>query len=1041
MRSNDLTAILRKSGLAATVFLMGYGIAVAQTSATVSLTAAPANAELADGQVPMWGYTCGTGAAKPTGGASCAALNPNAGGNWSPVVITVPYSALGTSLQISLTNGLTFNTGGTPAANTLPTSLVIVGQLGGGLGAPPTTTASPTHDPKGATWPASGPATGSSCVPNPLPGNDPASTGTFCPPGQLPRVQSFAAEVAPGSTVALPAWNNLNPGTYLIESGTHPSIQGPMGLYGVLVVTAPGQAYAGVTYDADATLLFSEIDPVQNRAVATAVETAGFAETNVWSGLAGKCGDPAAPVGVVDTCYPPTVNYDPRYYLINGVSFDRSNPAGSSTPLLAPTTVGGTVAATTGQVLLRLVNAGLRMHVPAVVGRNLTLYAEDGNLLPGVPKVQSDVFMSAGKTYDVGIKPATSGGNYNAATYAVYDRQLSLSTNNQRDGGMLAYLNIAGATTGAGTAASASSVTVNPDSYFLVAGNVLSVSNPAKGLIANDVGVYGVTVLAGPSGTGSTLTLNADGTFSYTPGTGVTSDSFTYCANGTVASAACSSGKSATVTLAACTGTCLGGAPAGVADNYTSNIATRLQVGSPGVLQNDTDPSGLALSVDLASVQPGAGFTSLTVNPDGSFAASVASAGTYTFTYQAKNTHGTPSGTVTATLNFLPASNLGVTVVDAKNRKAITDYRWIIEEDRTFWSDPKCQINSTDPSLRPATCPPLPVQSLGYNFHTASMPVVAAGCVGPVSCEQGQTINGVTPVACDVGDGQCRTSTDQKVAVTPDQVHLDPNKRYYISVMAGDGVNPVISGAGGSPDGVRKFDIAKDCGPYDAADVHWIPGGPAGGYPDGTFGCGHMMGGAQISQAQVTAGVSAGINIVLQETPVPTAKATAFVFEDDNPLNGENDAGGGVDIIAPNEPGLGGFEIKLFDQAGGLGDNTGQITYDMFNQPVSNALAGRIDPVSGLDSCPITKRTDGLLGMIPTCPTFESDGKTMSPLAGQVVIENLYPGLYEIQAYPAADRIARGEEWLQTNTLDGGKPHELFIKNDEPAYFQEFGPG
>src|SRR5258707_15048102 len=104
------------------------------------------------------------------------------------------------------------------------------------------------------------------------------------------------------------------------------------------------------------------------------------------------------------------------------------------------------------------------------------------------------------------------------------------------------------------------------------------------------------------------------------------------------------------------------------------------------------------------------------------------------------------------------------------------------------------------------------------------------------------------------------------------------------------------------------------------------------------------------------------------------AKLTLFVFQDDNPLNGENDAGGGVDVIAPNEPGLGGFEIKLFDQAGGLGDATGQITYDMFGQPVSNALAGKKDPVSGLDACPITRRTDGLVGMIPTCPTHESDG-------------------------------------------------------------------
>ncbi|PYX70941.1 MAG: hypothetical protein DMG78_17130, partial [Acidobacteria bacterium] len=51
------------------------------------------------------------------------------------------------------------------------------------------------------------------------------------------------------------------------------------------------------------------------------------------------------------------------------------------------------------------------------------------------------------------------------------------------------------------------------------------------------------------------------------------------------------------------------------------------------------------------------------------------------------------------------------------------------------------------------------------------------------------------------------------------------------------------------------------------------------------------------------------------------------------------------------------------------------------------------------------------------------------------------PGRYGIIATPAADRIAAGEEWLQTNTLDGGKDHEAFIKAGEPAYFQEFGPG
>ena len=108
---------------------------------------------------------------------------------------------------------------------------------------------------------------------------------------------------------------------------------------------------------------------------------------------------------------------------------------------------------------------------------------------------------------------------------------------------------------------------------------------------------------------------------------------------------------------------------------------------------------------------------------------------------------------------------------------------------------------------------------------------------------------------------------------------------------------------------------------------------------------------------------------------------------------------------------------------------------------MSNSLAGFIDPITGQDACPITKRGDGLVGMIPTCPLFEADGVTQSPLAGQAVIANLYPGLYEIVATPAADRIGRGEEWLQTNTLDGGKAHEAFIKANEPGYFQEFGPG
>src|SRR5437667_3563902 len=150
-----------------------------------------------------------------------------------------------------------------------------------------------------------------------------------------------------------------------------------------------------------------------------------------------------------------------------------------------------------------------------------------------------------------------------------------------------------------------------------------------------------------------------------------------------------------------------------------------------------------------------------------------------------------------------------------------------------------------------------------------------------------------------------------------------------------------------------------------------------------------------------------------------------------------------------NEAGLGQFNIILYDDAGGTGDATGQMTYDMFNQPLVNSLAGTIDPVSTLDACPISTFSrsgaadptqTGITGTIVTCPKYEADGKTLSPLAGQAVVANLMPGRYGVVATPGADRIAKGEEWLQTNTLDGQKAHDSFLRIGEPSFFQEFGP-
>ena len=112
-------------------------------------------------------------------------------------------------------------------------------------------------------------------------------------------------------------------------------------------------------------VLLSEIDPVQNKAVQAAVSTAGFNETTVWSGQPGGCGNPSS--STYHTCYPPAVNYTPLYYMINGVAFNKTNANASL--FAASNYIASPPAATaTGTVLVRLVNAGVHMHVPSIAG-------------------------------------------------------------------------------------------------------------------------------------------------------------------------------------------------------------------------------------------------------------------------------------------------------------------------------------------------------------------------------------------------------------------------------------------------------------------------------------------------------------------------------------------------------------------------------------------------------------------------------------------------------------------------------------------------
>jgi hypothetical protein len=1059
MRSNyycrAITTVRVAAALAILLFLADVSFAQ-----SVGLTATRQTTILPDGNtVAMWGWVCGA-AASP---ATCSALNGAPQAGWQPPLITVPLAAGSTTgtLTITLTNNLP-----------VETSLTIVGQLGGGLGTPVRETG-PRLDgahqgQTEATWTTN-------------------IGANFVPPVQGERVRSFVPEAAANTGTQTYTWTALKEGTYLIETGTYPSIQGPMGLYGVLVVYTPsaaggsafgpGTAYSGtastgaaptgtaytIKYDASVALLLSEIDPAQNTAVEEFLETSAAcpAGTPGTGTCAGTISEAAATAkwtpacGTAHTCYPAAVNYTPLYYLINGKSFDKTTMASSAAPIAA--------GAATGRVLLRFVNAGSRMHVPEVNGLSMSLIAEDANVVADTAlgaaktppvlnaRVQNEVFLPAGKVYDAMILPASNATAsaaptaFTPANYQVFDRELSLSTNGARDGGMQTILQVAG-----GVATPLATASVHSSSYYCAPGVNLIVSDPGKGVAGNALNVYGVVLTGNPSNNtltpfgGGSLTLNPDGTFVYTqPASNTTcGGTFNFYANGN---------QTLTGSATISPSPTLANHPTANNDAYSSNIAGMLRVSAPGVLGNDTDPNKYPLCAAPAGATscPSTPQTissmggTITLKPDGSFTAALPpTAGTAVtmFTYVAINTEKQVSNTATVTLNFQAGSGLIVNVQDAKTQAAISDYKWIIEQDRTFHIDPACQQNGAGGS-KPSNCPAGVPPTLGTNFHASYMPVVAVGCTGPQSCERDQTVfdpatGNHVPAICD--GGICVQSNGILPTTDPKQVNLptvDANGNpvfYYISVLPGDAANSFNTGNALDPT------VAGNC-----------VGGTTPTGQSVNSNCGHTMGGVPIAPLCTVSGTTntctlpTTVTVNVEPNPLPTATVTVDVFQDDWPLNGEPDAGGGPDTYPTHEKGLGDFQVQLWDDAGGSGDPTGQMTYDMFNEPLTNALNGTIDPLTHLDSCPISDANGSAppVGVIMVCPQFESDGVTPSPFTGQAVIKNLMPGRFGVIVHPGAAREAAGEEWLQTNTLDGSHFLDSFVRMAEPRYFQEYGPG
>lgn len=217
------------------------------------------------------------------------------------------------------------------------------------------------------------------------------------------RVSSFTQTTVPNNTSYTEyRWDNLKPGSYLYQSGTHPAVQVQMGLYGALTKDAgPMQVYPDVHYGHEFVLVFSEIDPLLHEAVAN--KTYGIDSPTV--------------------TMTSTVDYNPKYFLINGKSFPKTISTG-----LDPVPANKII-------LFRYLNAGLKTRVPYFYSSHVLQVAEDGNQLPFSRELLA-IPLAAGKTVDAIVGPLPPG------QYPIFDRRLALTNSDQPYGGMLTRFSV-----------------------------------------------------------------------------------------------------------------------------------------------------------------------------------------------------------------------------------------------------------------------------------------------------------------------------------------------------------------------------------------------------------------------------------------------------------------------------------------------------------------------------------------------------------------------------------------------------------------------
>lgn len=505
------------------------------------------------------------------------------------------------------------------------------------------------------------------------------------------RIRSQAPEAPPNGSQSY-SFSSLKPGTFLYQSGSHQAVQVQMGLYGALSLdAAAGLAYTAVPYGSETVLLLSEVDVALHQAVSS-----------------GTYGTSAGPTSTID--------YAPSLFLINGESYR---------PDLAALGAG----AAGSRSLLRLLNAGQESHVIALApptrdtlpsgatpdDTKLFIVAEDGNRYSD-GRAQATLLLPAGKTHDVIWTPPAGG------TYAVYDRALRLEAADQAAGGMLAQLKVAD------SAAATPTVPSAPDTFATSEDTPLVIAAP--GVLANDGAPAGAVAELYSVPAAGTLVLSNSGNFVYTPLANFAGiDAFWYRAR---SGSDVSAPTPVTIRVAA-------------VNDPPSALPLSLAVtagGTRAVNRGAVDPDGDALAFYITQLpDPAHGFlrvgsqtltaanlyggSSQLAIPGGklSYVATTTGAGTDLFQFLVRDAaQASPAAAVNVTVDAAPTEAvtgtelaLQVLGVDPRTPGAapvqVTDFRWTLEEDRTY-------------DVQPGT---LDAETLSVGFHRSYMPVLQSG--------------------------------------------------------------------------------------------------------------------------------------------------------------------------------------------------------------------------------------------------------------------------------------------------------------------------